>query len=313
MPHRTGACALSSIASNTGARLPGEALITCNTSAVAVCCSSASRVSVNQPRVLHRDHRLSGEVLQQRDLLVGERPHLLAEDRDDAEQRVILAQRTQIAVRAPASTAPARAERRSGTLRSRQRPGYEHTHSPSRSLQRRSGPLSPRLTSAMPPMLPATPAPRRARTRSPSIGPQTAERGPAQPDAFSSIASNTGARLPGEALITCSTSAVAVCCSSASRCSVISRAFSIAITAWSAKFCTSSICRSVNGSPRRAENDHAEHLVLAQQRHAEQGADAAERRPRSVTAYSGSAARSATVDDMAFKDGPSRHRRAAWR
>ena len=49
--------------------------------------------------------------------------------------------------------------------------------------------------------------------------------------AFSSIASNTGARLPGEALITCNTSAVAVCCSSASRCSVISRAFSIAITA----------------------------------------------------------------------------------
>ena len=49
--------------------------------------------------------------------------------------------------------------------------------------------------------------------------------------AFSSIASNTGARLPGEALITCNTSAVAVCCSSASRCSVISRVFSIAITA----------------------------------------------------------------------------------
>ena len=33
------------------------------------------------------------------------------------------------------------------------------------------------------------------------------------------------------------TSAVAVCCSSASRVSVISRAFSIAMTAWSAKFC----------------------------------------------------------------------------
>ena len=49
--------------------------------------------------------------------------------------------------------------------------------------------------------------------------------------AFSSIASNTGARLPGEALMTCNTSAVAVCCSSASCCSVSSRAFSIAITA----------------------------------------------------------------------------------
>ena len=49
--------------------------------------------------------------------------------------------------------------------------------------------------------------------------------------AFSSIASNTGVRLPGEALITCNTSAVAVCCSSASRCSVSSRVFSIAMTA----------------------------------------------------------------------------------
>ena len=65
--------------------------------------------------------------------------------------------------------------------------------------------------------------------------------------AFSRIASNTGARLPGEALMTCNTSAVAVCCSSASRCSVISRAFSIAITAWAAKFCSSAICLSVNG------------------------------------------------------------------
>ncbi len=44
--HRTGACAFSSIASNTGARSPGEELMTCKTSAVAVCCSSASRVSV---------------------------------------------------------------------------------------------------------------------------------------------------------------------------------------------------------------------------------------------------------------------------
>ena len=36
---------------------------------------------VQQPRILHRDHRLRGEVLQQGDLLVGERPHLLAVDR----------------------------------------------------------------------------------------------------------------------------------------------------------------------------------------------------------------------------------------
>ena len=77
---RTVACAFSSIASNTGARSPGEELITCNTSAVAVCCSSASRCLGDEPRVLHRDHRLGGEVLQQCDLLVGEWPDLLAVD-----------------------------------------------------------------------------------------------------------------------------------------------------------------------------------------------------------------------------------------
>ncbi len=47
--------------------------------------------------------------------------------------------------------------------------------------------------------------------------------------------------------MTCSTSAVAVCCSSASRVSVMSRAFSIAMTACAAKFCNSAICLSENG------------------------------------------------------------------
>ena len=47
--------------------------------------------------------------------------------------------------------------------------------------------------------------------------------------------------------MTCNTSAVAVCCSSASRCSVSSRAFSIAITAWAAKFSNSEMCVSENG------------------------------------------------------------------
>ena len=54
--------------------------MTCNTSAVAVCCSKRLARLGDQPRVLHRDDRLRREVLQQRDLLVGERPHLLAVD-----------------------------------------------------------------------------------------------------------------------------------------------------------------------------------------------------------------------------------------
>src|SRR5436190_3643246 len=65
-----------------------------------------------------------------------------------------------------------------------------------------------------------------------------------------SIASNTGARSPGEELMTPSTSAVAVCCSSPARVSLISRAFSIAMTACLAKLSTRSICLSVNGSTR---------------------------------------------------------------
>jgi hypothetical protein len=45
-------------------------------------------------------------------------------------------------------------------------------------------------------------------------------------------------------LITSKISAVAVCCSSASRVSVRSRAFSIAMTACAAKFCSSATCLS---------------------------------------------------------------------
>jgi hypothetical protein len=51
--------------------------------------------------------------------------------------------------------------------------------------------------------------------------------------------------------MTCKTSAVAVCCSSASRVSVMSRAFSIALTACAAKFCSNAICLSVKGRGSR--------------------------------------------------------------
>ena len=55
---------------------------------------------------------------------------------------------------------------------------------------------------------------------------------------LSRILSNTGAVSATELLITCSTSAVAVCCSSASFVSLNSRTFSMAITAWSANVCS---------------------------------------------------------------------------
>jgi hypothetical protein len=48
-----------------------------------------------QPRILHRDHRLRGEILQQRDLLLGERPNLPAVDHNVAEHPSVLQQRHQ--------------------------------------------------------------------------------------------------------------------------------------------------------------------------------------------------------------------------
>jgi hypothetical protein len=45
-----------------------------------------------QPRIFHCDHRLRGEVLQQCNLLVGERPYLLAIDRESPEERAVFAQ-----------------------------------------------------------------------------------------------------------------------------------------------------------------------------------------------------------------------------
>ena len=79
------------------------------------------------------------------------------------------------------------------------------------------------------------------------IGIKIAKFGLADPHAFFEDRVEHRARSPGERLMTCNTSAVAVCCSRASRVSLISRAFSIAMTACAAKFCKSAICLSVNG------------------------------------------------------------------
>ena len=67
--------------------------MTCRTSAVAVCCSSAFARLGYEPRVLHRDDRLCREVLQQRDLLVREGANFLAVGHDGSEEGIILDQR----------------------------------------------------------------------------------------------------------------------------------------------------------------------------------------------------------------------------
>ena len=81
--------------------------------------------------------------------------------------------------------------------------------------------------------------------------------------------SNTGCASAIDSLTTRSTSAEVVCSSSASLVSLNSRTFSIAITAWSAKVCSSSTCLSANAPGRGAgHRDRADHPAVAQHRHA---------------------------------------------
>ena len=88
----------------------------------------------------------------------------------------------------------------------------------------------------------------------------------------SRILSNTGVGIGDRALITCRISAVAVCCSSASRVSLKRRAFWIAIAAWSAKVRSRSICRFGVGTWSRATRPRSRRLPFP---HAARRADQA--------------------------------------
>ena len=92
-PRRRDASLLSSIASNTGRQFAGRCVDHLQHFGGRGLLLQRLPLLGDQPRVLHRDHRLGGEVLQQGDLLVGERPDFLAVDRKDAEQAVLLAER----------------------------------------------------------------------------------------------------------------------------------------------------------------------------------------------------------------------------
>ena len=67
--------------------------MTLSTSAVAVCCCSRFAQFIEQSRVLDGDDGLGGKILDQLDLLVGERPHFLAVNNDRADQFVLLEHR----------------------------------------------------------------------------------------------------------------------------------------------------------------------------------------------------------------------------
>ena len=75
--------------------------------------------------------------------------------------------------------------------------------------------------------------------------------------------------------MTLSTSAVAVCCCSDSRSSLSRRVFSMAMTAWAAKFCDQ-LDLLVGERPDllAVDGDRADQLVLLEHRHSEQGAGA---------------------------------------
>ena len=79
--------------SKTGCKSSGELEMTCSTSAVAVCCCSDFAELVEQAGVLDGDDGLRREILDQLDLFVGERPHLLAVNADYADQFVVLEHR----------------------------------------------------------------------------------------------------------------------------------------------------------------------------------------------------------------------------
>ena len=92
--------AFSSMASNTGSSSPGELEMTLQhlrgrgllLQRLGEIVGALAQF-VEQPRVLDGDDGLGGEVLYQLDLLVGERPHLLAVDGDGADQLVLLEHR----------------------------------------------------------------------------------------------------------------------------------------------------------------------------------------------------------------------------
>ena len=62
---------------------------------MAVCCCKRFAQLVEQARVLDGDDGLGGEIFDQLDLLVGERPYLLAIDAEAANQFVLLQHRNE--------------------------------------------------------------------------------------------------------------------------------------------------------------------------------------------------------------------------
>ena len=267
------------------------------------CCSS-----LNSRDVLDRDDRLVGEGLEQRDLLVGEGPHLVARHGDGAD-RLALSQHGHgdeqcgtpvrcarprgagqlVAVRA--SRCPRMWTGRRSTMRAPRREGpRERARLGNAAGDRaRSGPRHRTI--------PSFEAQHRGVVGARTAAPRSR-----------AMVSNTGWRSVGELEMTRRISPVAVCCSSASVssrlrvCSSVNRrTFSMAMTAWSAKVWSSAICcvgeRAELGA---ADLDGADGSALAEQRHGEDGPVAGAGLERSADREIGLVRRPAVVD----VDGP---------
>ena len=85
--------AFSSIASNTGARSPGEALIDLQHLGGRGLLFQCLLLLGQQPRVLDRDHRLIGEGADEFDLPVGKRLDPLARKNDGSDYLALAQQR----------------------------------------------------------------------------------------------------------------------------------------------------------------------------------------------------------------------------
>ena len=263
---RTAARSSATIASNTGCVSVAELLITRRISAVAVCCSSASCVSLNSRVFSIGDHAPGRRTV--------------------CSSAISLSRRIRPAACERASGADRFPSRSSGTASDARTPAAGRTHRvrsgsvdcvPVRNVDRalrtrwpatgrcsRGRWARPRCKAfALPSRVACAPArtisrPReRTRPRSQS----------SRPSQLSRIASNTGCVSVGELLMT------AGCRPSPSgaralRCvSLNSRTFSIAMTAWSTKDCASAISASVK-APRllRMQRQHADALVVAHER-----------------------------------------------
>ena len=262
------------IAANTGCASDTDSLMAFSTSAVAVCRSSASRVSLNSRAFWIAITAWSANDLRSAFSLScrprDSRRNIVS---DPMPRPCHMSGATTTEVPRPISPAASAAGcRRSGSFcRSR-----TSTRSPLRIAFSVRVPASGRGNAArvLATMASALSAPISARAlavmritsidscpSSPAIATPKVRASNSRSQ-HSTIFSNTGFGSAIELPITCRTSAVAVCRSSASRVSLNRRTFSIAITAWSAKDCASAMSRVAEGLGLVALEDQHAHGPL---------------------------------------------------